>query len=261
MIRDEAPRTTRRRVLAVGGAAVVTGLAGCIGGGGSGDQSTTEGGTAMEGGTNTAGSLDGHASAVGLADQPRFGPPPSEATGVLVAFEDPSCPRCAAFERNTVPKIRENLSGEVSFVLRTYPVVYPWGKPATQAVEAAFAHEIEMADSGNSADSDAPGSRQGSVATWALADHYFAKQSSFNSDNVLDKTRQFLDSETDLDADAVVSDAESKTYDDAVQADLSAGEEAGVSGTPTIFLFRDGEFRTSANGSISYSVVKSALGL
>ena len=280
MTRDTTPRTatSRRSVLAVGGAALTTALAGCTGGGNAGRTSTSES-TSNEGdGPNDDGEagettaknlLGGHPAAAGFAAQPRLGPPPGEATGVVVAFEDPSCPRCAAFERNTVPKIRRNLGDRVSFVLRTYPVVYPWGKPATQAVEAAFARETEMGETETTADGESatttgmapPGSRQGSVATWALIDHYFSNQSAFDEDNVFEKTGAFLASETDLDADAVVADAESKAYDDAVQADLSAGERAGVSSTPTVFLFRDGEFRTSAKGSVSYSAVKSALGL
>lgn len=278
MTRDHDSRTTRRRVLSVSATALAAGLAGCMGGGaGSGGQPTTTDsemgttGSKSGSGTTVESLLGGHPSAVGLADQPRLGPPPSEAEGVIVAFEDPSCTRCAAFEKNTVPKIRENLGDSVSFVLRTYPIVYPWGKPATQAVEATFAHEMEAGGSGSGgsgeaggssgSDTDAPGSRQGSVGTWALVDHYFAKQSAFTTDNVFEKTREFLAGETDLDADAIVSDAESKADDDAVQADLAAGEEAGVNLTPTLYLFKDGEYRTSAKGSISYSVVKSTLGL
>lgn len=263
----ERPRRwSRRRLLAVGGATAVGGLAGCIGSFRSGETAGT--------GTTTEATADplrgGHPAAKGLRDQPRLGPPPTEAEGVVVAFEDPSCPRCAAFETGTVPKLRERAGDRVSFVLRSYPVVYPWGEPATQAIEAAFAREMEGAiasetatDIPSTAPADAPyGFRQGSEATWALVRHYFEEQDRFDRGNVLDRTRAFLAEETDLNAEAVVADAEEKAYDDAVQADLSAGKEAGVGRTtPTVFLFRDGEFRTSAKGSISFQVLKSALGL
>jgi len=253
---DRKPRAwSRRRLLATGGALALGGLAGCAGDVGS--NSTAEAGENPP--------LDGHPAANGLGEQPRFGPPPTEAEGVVVAFEDPSCPRCAAFETGTVPKLRERLGDRVSFVLRTYPVVYPWGKPATQAIEAAFAHEMEAETTGaetTTPESGPYGARQGSVDTWALTRHYFEEQGQFDEGNVFEKTRTFLADETDLDAEAVVADAEAAAYDDAVQTDLSAGEAADVGQTtPTVFLFRDGKFQTSAKGSISFRVVEAALGV
>lgn len=266
---SERPRRwSRRHLLVVGGAAAVGSLAGCIGNLRS--EVTTE--------TDTAAAdplLGGHPAETGLRDQPRLGPPPTEAEGVVVAFEDPSCPRCAAFETETVPKLRERAGDRVSFVLRSYPVVYPWGEPATQAIEATFAREMEIKADATTTEAmdgkteqtttsaNAPyGFRQGSEATWALVRHYSEEQDRFDAENVLDRTRRFLAEETDLDAEAVVADAEEKAYDDAVQADLSAGQDADVGQTtPTVFLFRDGEFRTSAKGSISFQVLSSALGL
>ncbi|WP_135851019.1 DsbA family protein [Halorussus salinus] len=272
---DTASRSwTRRRLLGVGGATALGSLAGCIGGRSESEESgaspETTGGTteSTTGATGTATApLGGHSAAAGLAAQPRFGPPPSEAEGTVVAFEDPSCTRCAAFERNTVPKIRERLGDRVSFVLRSYPVVYPWGEPATQAIESAFAHEMANSDSDRDPPADAstaarPGFRQGSEATWALVGHYFETQEQFDTNNVFERTRTFLADETDLDAEAVVADAEENVHDDAVQADLDAGKKAGVGQTtPTVFLFRGDEFRTSAKGSISFQVVKAALGV
>jgi protein-disulfide isomerase len=262
---DSRP-STRRRLLSASGLAAVGGLAGCLGGFGSDDAGETTIGESADS------MLGGHPAANGVADQPRLGPPPTEAEGVVLAFEDPSCPRCAAFETGTVPKLRREAGDRVSFVLRTYPVVYPWGEPATQAIEAAFAREVESGEieSAEVEDSEemdvseegAYGYRQGSEGTWALVRHYFEEQSQFGTDNVFDRTRTFLDAETNLDAEAVVADAQESAYDDAVQADLSAGEAADAGQTtPTIFLFRDGEFQTSATGSISYDVIEAALKL
>lgn len=188
--------------------------------------------------------LEDHPAAAGIEEQPTLGSDPFEADAVIVAYEDPSCPRCRAFEQQTVPQIESELvaSGKASYVFRGYPVIYPWGKPATQALESTFARDAE--------------------AHWALAGHYFAEQPSFSESNVLDRTRAFLDAETDVDAEAVVADAEAKAHDAEVQSDLSAGMEAGAGRTtPTVFLFADGEYRTKAAGSVSYSVVKNALGL
>jgi len=221
-----AGRTTRRGVLA-GGVSLLG--AGCLGGTGGGDTDTP--------------SLTDHPVGGNLGEQPTLGPDPAEATATIVAFEDPSCPRCAAFESSTVPEIRSELvePGTAAFVSRTIPVVYPWGEPAIQALEATYARDAD--------------------AFWALLDHYFDEQDAFDAANVLDRTESFLHDETDVDATAVVADAESEAYDDAVQIDRSAGEAADVSATPTVFLFRDGQYRTRATGSVSFDLVTRALEL
>jgi protein-disulfide isomerase len=126
-------RATRRGVLA-GGLALFG--AGCLGSSGGG----SDGGSGSD-----AQSLDSHPVGANLDAQPFLGPPPGDATATVVAFEDPSCPRCATFEQNTVPKIRSELvaPGDATFVVRTIPVVYPWGEPAIHALEATFARDAD----------------------------------------------------------------------------------------------------------------------
>ena len=118
-------RQTRRRFVAAT-ALAVAGVAGCAGrtdsagaategaSGGSTESGDTEGRT-----TGSGDSIDSHPAAAGLDAQPTLGP--REATATIVAFEDPSCPRCRAFERNTVPRIRDELvaTGSARFVART----------------------------------------------------------------------------------------------------------------------------------------------
>jgi len=222
-------RTTRRTVLASGVSLLG---AGCLGGAGGGG-----------GNGGDAPALADHPVGQDLATQPRLGPDPAEAAGVIVAFEDPSCPRCATFEQETVPQIRSELvdPGDAALVVRTVPLVYPWGEPAIQALEATFARDAD--------------------AFWALFAHYFDEQDAFDTGNVLDRTESFLSAETGVDAAAVVADAESTAYDDAVRTDLSAAEAADVSGTPTVFLFRDGAYRTRVTGSVSFELVRQSLGL
>jgi protein-disulfide isomerase len=243
---------TRRHVLATGGAAL-TAFAGCLGGsaGGRGGESTgepttdpstrTAGDTTDGGGVTTDGqSLRAHPSTAGIETQPTRGS--LDADVVVVAFEDPSCPRCAAFERQTVPRIREELvaPGDGAFVVRTVPIVYPWGRPAVFALEATFARDPD--------------------AFFRLFDHYLTEQSSFSTENVLDRTRTWLSEQTGLDADAVVADAADEEPSEPVETDLAAADAAGVAGTPTVFLFRDGEYVTRATGSVSWALVRSALG-
>ena len=226
---------TRRSVLAGGGTMALWTLAGCLGGGPSGGgEGTAAGGTPIA----------DHPAAATLAEQPLKGPDPFESDAVIVAFEDPSCTRCRAFERDTVPRIEAELvePGRASLVFRGYPVVYEWGGPATHALEATFARDAE--------------------AFWALKDHYYGNQPDFDVDNVLELTREFLAAETGVDADAVVGAVEAGATEAAVRADLDAGMTAGAGRTtPTVFLFRDGRYRTKAAGSVSFSVVRNALGL
>ena len=235
---------TRRTFLAAGAGTLAV-LAGCTGGpSGDGGGGGGDGG----GGTTTATPADeetlaNHPAARGIDAQPRLGPPVEEAAGVVVAFEDPSCTLCRRFERNTFPQLRSELvdPGDVAFVYRGYPIIYEWGKPATQALESTFAADAE--------------------AFWALKDHYYAEQESFTVDNVLSETEAFLASETSVDAAAVVDDARNERHDDAVQADIAAAEAAGAgSQTPIFYLFRDGAFRTRVSGPQGYDVFAAAMG-
>ena len=224
----------RRSVLAAAGALGVAGLAGCLGGSGASGDGAGVGGQ----------SIEDHPASRDLDAQPTLGPDPFEAGAVIVDFSDPSCPTCRRFEEETVPRIESELvePGRASFVFRGYPVIYPWGEPATQALESTY-------------------DRDG-AAFWALKDFYYGEQSSFDGSNVLERTRGFLASETSLDADAVVADAEARAHDAAVQADLDAGMAAGAGRTtPHLFLYRDGEYVTKAAGSVSFSVITNALGL
>jgi protein-disulfide isomerase len=250
----------RRKFLAASVSAGAVAVAGCIGGSGGG---ANDGGDGAEGGgsgatpnatrteteTESSGggrTLGSHPAATGIDEQPTLGPPAGEATGTIVAFEDPSCPRCKRFEREVFPKIRSNLvdSGEVSYVFRGYPVVYDWGEPAAAVLEATYARDGET--------------------FWSMLAHYFENQSEFGraSDSIYEKSRTYLAENTDLDAGAVVADAESGAVDDAVRTDLDAGKAAGAGRTtPHVFLFRDGNYLTKAQGTVSYEIIASSLDL
>ena len=220
--------------------AALAALAGCSGNTGTGGG---DGGSDGSDGSGDDSGPNPDEARTALDSQPTLGPAPGDAPGLIVAFEDPSCTRCRAFDRNVFPEIRSNLveTGAATFVFRGYPVVYEWGNPASHALEATFARDAD--------------------AFWALLGHYFDEQDAFDTGNVLDRTGTFLSAETDVDAAEVVADAESGAYDDAVSMDVDAAEAAEVSGTPTVFLFRDGEYRTRVTGSVSFDLVRQSLGL
>ena len=222
---------TRRRFLGSAATATAVGLAGCTGGGGSGG--------------NEAGvALADHPLGENLGEWPHLGPDPFEAPATLVVLDDPSCSRCAAFHQNTVTELESSYvaDGELALAVRPYPVVYPWGEPAAHVLEATVP-------------------REGAVF-WDLLEHYFAEQDAFDDDNVLSRTETWLAENTDLDAAAVVDDADSEPATSRIEATLSAGEEAGAgSVTPATFAFVDGTLRTSLNGSVSTETVETALEL
>lgn len=221
-------------------ASTTTGSAGS--GDGSGDDSGTDGGGSGADGSG----LPDHEALAGLASQPSLGPEPGTADGLIVAFEDPSCPRCVAFEREVVPQIRSNLvePGRATFVYRGYPEIYPWGEPATHALEAVY-----------EADQD---------SFWAVLDQYTAQQGSYHGSEpatVYDMTESFLAEETDLEATAVIDRARNGDVDDRVQVDLDAGHAASVGRvTPHIFMFAAGQFQTKVSGRVDYGIIENVLG-
>ncbi len=235
----------RRRFLVTSATAAI---AGCLGGTptGSGSTAPNSTNTSSSPTDNGGAQLTDHPAAQALATQPVRGPDPPEAPGLIVAFEDPSCPTCRRFEQNVVPTIRRELiePGDVAYVFRGYPVVYPWGEPAVRALESTYARDP--------------------AAHWALVDHYFDQQEAYRRagvDAVYERTETFLQDETELQAGSILDEARNGLHDEAVQSDLDAGMAAGAGRTtPHLFLFRNGEFRTKTAGRVSYDTVSTVLG-
>jgi len=221
---------TRRRFLGTAATVATVGVAGCLDG-----DSEDE----------TAVALADHPLGEDLDQWPHLGPDPFEAPATLVVLDDPSCPTCARFHQNTITELKSSYvaDGDLALAIRPYPVVYPWGKPAAHVLEATVPRDEGV--------------------FWDLLEHYFAEQDAFDDeDNVLDRSETWLAENTDLDAAAVIDDADSDAATSRIEATLSAGEEAGAgSVTPATFAFVDGTLRTSLNGSVSTNTVETALEL
>lgn len=201
-----------------------------------------------DGGSDGGGQpLTAHPAAADLGAQPTLGPAPAEGSGTIVAFEDPSCRACARFERDTFPQLKTQLveGKDVSFVFRGVPLVEAWGQSATRdatlAMEATYARDA--------------------AAFWSLKAFYYREQDRLGGDTVREVTRRFLEAETDVDADVVMSDVERGAQSDAVDADLDAARDAGVRGTPWFFLFRDDSFVSDVSGPVSTDVFADSLGV
>lgn len=222
-----------RRALLAGVAGVTAGLAGCLG---------DLGGDEPGRGTATTRSMPDHAALADVEAQPRLGPPPGEAPGLIVGFEDPSCPACRKFHQQTLPDLRSLFeSGRATFVYRGISFVAPWAATANRALEVTFARNP--------------------AAHWSLNAHYYDQQDAFTEDNVASQTESFLANKTDVDAAMVMESVRAEEYTDALLSDYEAAEATDLRGTPTFYLFAEGSFRTDVVGPQDPTVFENALGV
>lgn len=251
----------RRTVLA--GVATLPALAGCLSDGDDGpvDDATDDGTDddpgddagdgAPDDGSDTGGDDgatdgsggDGRQAATNALDvHPSLGAAPGTTDWLIVAFEDPACPTCAGFHTGDLPDLRSELldPGDATYVWRPYRFVsqhYPWNSEAMHAVYEAVDRD--------------------EAAAWALIDHYYEHQDDVSTSNVADQTRTAL-SGTGVDADAVVTAMEEGAHSGRLSRSERDAEEAGVTSTPTFFLFDGDEHVTTRHRSLSPTEVRAA---
>ena len=135
----------------------------------------------------------------------------------IVEFSDFQCPYCAR-GAETVEQLLEKYPEDVKFVFMHYPLgFHPWARPAAIATECA--------------------ANQSDDYFWLLHDKYFEDQKALTPENVMEKTRGYLDgSGIDMAAfSACAEDTDSEEYkaaDAQVSREMSLGQSMGVSGTP-----------------------------
>lgn len=133
-------------------------------------------------------------------------------------YSDYQCPFCARFVNDTMGSIKDDAvaNGEVVLVFYDFPLpIHPQGVPAAEAARCAGEASAE--------------------AYWAMHDALFESVRRWSIDN---PTTVFISmaEEIGIDTDDFASCLEDDRYDDAISADISAGQQAGVTGTPTFFL-------------------------
>jgi protein-disulfide isomerase len=144
---------------------------------------------------------------VATANSPTQGP--ASAPIELVEFSDFQCPFCYR-AHPTVNQVLSTYGNKIRFVYRNYPLPnHPNARPAAEAAQCA--------------------NEQGQF--WAYHDRLFADQTKL-SDADLKASAAALG----LDAGKFNACVDSHKYKDQIEADLQAGNEAGVNGTPAFFI-------------------------
>jgi protein-disulfide isomerase len=152
-----------------------------------------------------------------------------DAPVTLLEYGDYECPYCAA----AAPVLRQVVvesGGRVRLLFRNFPLpdVHPFALTAALAAEAA-------ADQG---------------AFWPMHDMIFARQ-----DRLDDAALRAYADELGIDGSLVVGEA-AQAFGDKVEADFAAGLEAGVAGTPTVFI--DGRLYS---GRVEAGALRRAIGM
>lgn len=138
---------------------------------------------------------------------------------VIEEYSDFQCPFCTRFHEQTLPSLVANQlkDGEAVLVYYDFPLnsIHPQAAPAANAARCA--------------------GEQGAAAFWAMHDALFENADAWSNQNA---TAVFgeLASDIGLELDTFNECVDSDRYGEQVRADLSAGTNLGVSGTPTFFL-------------------------
>jgi protein-disulfide isomerase len=135
----------------------------------------------------------------------------------IIEFADPRCPFCKRLFTDVEPQLFKDYvdTGKAKFAFRLFSFLGPASDKASNALECA--------------------NEQGKF--WDLHDYFYNNQPSetdtsmFTDDN-LTQVAGNLGMNTDQFKSCISSNKDNST----VQADLAAGQKAGVSGTPTVFI-------------------------
>ncbi len=144
------------------------------------------------------------------AQNPAKGPANAKVT--LQVFSDFECPFCVR-SAPTLDDIAERFHDRLRVVWRNYPLPsHTRARPAARAALSAFA-------------------QGGSDKFWKLHDYLYSPQA-----NLTDAGLQQAAGKLGLDASAIALAARGTQYDAQIDADMAAGDAAGIEGTPAVFI-------------------------
>jgi len=157
---------------------------------------------------------------------------------VIVEYSDLECPFCKVFHV-TMNKVLQN-NNDVALVFRNYPIpqLHPKAFKEAEAAECAY-------DQG------------GNDAFWKYVDRIFEITPSNNGLDAteLPKIAQYID----INVDSFNTCLNSGKFTAKVQADVDDGVKAGVNGTPSSFILKNGKLIDTIPGAQPYENVKQKL--
>lgn len=159
-----------------------------------------------------------------------------DAKVVIVEYSDLECPFCKVFH-STMLQIIDEKGDDVAWVYRHYPIPLLHQK----AFREAEATECAWDQGGNE-------------VFWAYTDRIFDITPS--NDGLEESDLRDIAEFVGLDMAEFENCLASGKFTAKVQADIDAGTSAGVTGTPSSFIFVDGELVDTIPGAEPYAQVK-----
>jgi protein-disulfide isomerase len=142
---------------------------------------------------------------------------PKSAPVTLTLFSDFECPYCAQMANGLMKDIVPQQGDRVRVLFRNFPLeMHPWARPAAEAAACA--------------------ARQGDRYFWSLHDFFFDRQKEIKPDILRSKVDEQAARWSGFDVAKFDTCIEKKEAAAQVDQDLALGKEAGVSGTPTLFV-------------------------
>lgn len=159
-----------------------------------------------------------------------------DAKVVLVEYSDYECPFCQRFHP-TMQQVMKEYGNKVAWVFRHYPL--PFHPNAQKAAEAA----------------ECVAAQKGSEGFWAYSDAVFVKNGELGGQLNPEAIKASAET-TGIDMAKYQECLDSGDMANAVNSDMTAGSNAGISGTPGTYIVVDGEPKELIPGALPYEQVK-----
>ncbi|MFZ2205175.1 MAG: thioredoxin domain-containing protein [Minisyncoccia bacterium] len=154
---------------------------------------------------------------------------------VIVEYSDSECPFCKVFD-TTMHEVVEKGNGQVAWVYRHYPIaeLHPKAFRESEAMECAW-------------------EQGGNTTFWKYSDELFLRTTSNNRLDVAELPKIAFDIGLDLNTFNTCLDT--GKYSEKVRADMSDGVQAGVNGTPSGFILKNGKIVDTIPGAQSAEII------
>lgn len=155
---------------------------------------------------------------------------------IIVEYSDTECPFCKVFH-TTMHQVVQSENGKVAWVYRHYPIEQLHQKAFNESLALECAFE-----------------QGGNDTFWKYTDEVYTRTQS--NDKLEESELPKIAKDLGLDVPTFEACLSSEKYSDKVNNDIIDGELAGVEGTPTSFIIKDGKVVDMIEGAQPYKNVK-----